>query len=103
MSAAVAPRGPVTGAQVIALVTVATLAGGLVGWCVRSRWAVLAAPALHVAVWEIARATVFRLDCPTFGRPRFDLTMGVLLVIAVHRRGLGAARCRQVVPGGRPD
>lgn len=84
VSAAVAPRGPVTGTQVIVLIISTTLVGGLVGWCVRARWAVIAAPALHVVMWEIARATVFRLDGPTFARPRFDVTMGVLLVIAVH-------------------
>ena len=84
LSAAAVPRGPVTGTQVIGLLIVATLAGGVAGWCVRSRWAIVAAPALHVAVWELCRATVFRLDGPTFGRPRFDVTMGVLLFFAVH-------------------
>jgi pimeloyl-ACP methyl ester carboxylesterase len=84
MSAAVVPRGPVTGAQVIVLIAVATVVGALAGWCIRTRWAVLAAPALHVAVWEIARATMFRLDGPTFGRPRVDVTISVLLILAVH-------------------
>jgi len=84
VSAAVVPRGPVTGTQVIVLLTGATLVGALVGWCVRSRWAILAAPALHVAMWELARATVFRLDGPTFGRPRFDVALGVFLFVAVH-------------------
>jgi proline iminopeptidase len=81
VSAAVAPRRPVTGTQVAVLITAATLAGGLAGWSVRSRWAILAAPALHVAMWELARATVFRLDGPTFGRPRFDVTLGVLVFV----------------------
>jgi pimeloyl-ACP methyl ester carboxylesterase len=84
VSAAVVPRGPVTGTQVLTLVFTATLVGALAGWSARSRWAILAAPALHVAVWELARATVFRLDGPTFGRPRFDVSMGVLLFVAVH-------------------
>jgi hypothetical protein len=35
-------------------------------------------------VWELSQATVFRLEGPTFGRPRFDVTMGVLLFLAVH-------------------
>ncbi|MCA2219292.1 alpha/beta fold hydrolase [Jidongwangia harbinensis] len=83
-SAAVTPRGPVTGTQVVVLITATTLVGGLLGWCVRSRWAIVAAPALHVAGWELARATVFRLDGPTFDRPRFDVTMGVILFVAVH-------------------
>jgi proline iminopeptidase len=39
---------------------------------------------LQVAVWEIARATAFGRDGLTFGRPRFDVTMGVLLFVAVH-------------------
>jgi pimeloyl-ACP methyl ester carboxylesterase len=84
VSAGVMPRGPVTGAQVLMAIFGATLVGVLAGWCVRTRWAILAAPALHLAVWEIARATVFRLDGPTFGRPRFDVSLGVLLFIAVH-------------------
>src|SRR5829696_9181186 len=70
VSAAVIPRGPVTGAQVIVLISAATAVGALTGWCVRSRWAILAAPVLHVVAWEITRATVFRLDGPTFGWPR---------------------------------
>jgi pimeloyl-ACP methyl ester carboxylesterase len=84
VSAAVIPRGPVTGAQVVLLLTGTVLVGGLAGRFVRSRWLVLAAPVLHVAGWEIARATVFRLDGPTFGPPRFDVTLGVLLFVAVH-------------------
>jgi pimeloyl-ACP methyl ester carboxylesterase len=84
VSAAAIPRGPVTGTQVLALIVAATLVGALAGWRVRTRWAILAAPVLHVAVWEVARATVFRLDGLTFGRPRFDVSMGVLLFVAVH-------------------
>jgi hypothetical protein len=84
VSAAALPRGPVTGTQVVALITAATLAGGLTGWAVHSRWAIVAAPALHLALWELARATVFARDGLTFSRPRFDLTMGVVVFLAVH-------------------
>ncbi|GAA3343002.1 hypothetical protein GCM10020358_40050 [Amorphoplanes nipponensis] len=84
VSAALMPRAPVTGTQVIAVLVGATVVGGLTGWSVRSRWAVVAAPALHLAVWELARATVFRLDGPSFGPPRFDVALGVLLFVAVH-------------------
>jgi proline iminopeptidase len=83
-SVAAMPRGPVTGVQVVVLIATALAVGGLTGWFVRSRWALAAAPALHVALWEIARATVFRRDGVTFGRPRFDITMGVVVFIAVH-------------------
>ncbi len=84
VSAVVIPRGPVTGTHVVVLITAATFVGGLAGWGIRSRWAIVAAPALHLAMWELARATVFRLDGLTFGRPRFDVTMGVLVFVAVH-------------------
>ncbi|MFI7542275.1 alpha/beta fold hydrolase [Actinoplanes sp. NPDC049599] len=84
VSAALIPRGPVTGTQVVVLLIVATLVGGLAGWGVRTRWMVVAAPVLHLAGWELARATVFGLDGPTFGRPRFDVTLGVLVFLAVH-------------------
>jgi pimeloyl-ACP methyl ester carboxylesterase len=78
------PRGPVTGTQVALSMSSALLIGGAAGWLLRSRWALLIAPALHLAGFEIARATVFRLDGPSFGRPRFDVTMGVLLFFATH-------------------
>ncbi|WP_127508013.1 alpha/beta fold hydrolase [Actinoplanes solisilvae] len=84
VSAALAPRGPVTGSQVIMLITASTLLGGLTGFVVRSRWAIVTVPVLHLAMWELARATAFGLDGPTFGRPRFDVAMGVVVFIAVH-------------------
>jgi pimeloyl-ACP methyl ester carboxylesterase len=83
-AAALVPRGPVTGTAVLVLVIGTALVGGLAGWLVRSRWIVLAAPLLHVAIWELGRATVFGSQGATFDGPRFDVQLGVLLFVAVH-------------------
>ncbi|MEV4701798.1 hypothetical protein [Actinoplanes sp. NPDC049316] len=60
------------------------LVGALAGRLVPSRWIVPAAPVLHLAAWELGRATVFRMAGPSFGRPSFGTAMGVLLFVAVH-------------------
>lgn len=82
--AASIPRGPTTGTEVATLMAGTLVLGYLVGAAVGTRWAALAAPALHLAGFELARATVFRVDGPTLGRPRFDVTMGVLVFLASH-------------------
>ena len=78
------PRGPVTGTEVLALLIGAALVGGLAGYLIRSRWVLLAAPLLHVVMWELTRATVFRSDGPSFQRPRFDVSLGIALFVTVH-------------------
>jgi pimeloyl-ACP methyl ester carboxylesterase len=83
VAAAAIPRGPTTGAEV-ALLMLAALVVGVFAGSAGSRWAVLLAPALHLAGYELARASLFRRDGPTFGGPRFDVTMGVLLFLATH-------------------
>lgn len=84
LAAAAIPRGPATGTEVVLLVAGVALAGVLCGALIHSRWSVVAVPVLHVLGWEVARATVFRLEGPTFGAPRFDVQLGVLLFVAVH-------------------
>jgi proline iminopeptidase len=110
VAAAAMPRGPATTAELLGLLAGAALAGGLTGTLVRTRWAVPGAPLLHLAAWELARATVFRLDGPTFDRPRFDVSMGVLLFVAVHvmyalvaglPMAFGVVAGRAVARGGR--
>ncbi|MEU4421674.1 alpha/beta hydrolase [Actinoplanes sp. NPDC024001] len=83
-TAALMPRGPVTGTAVPALIIGAALTGVLTGRLIRSRWALIAAPLLHVAVWELARATVFRAEGLTFERPHLDVSLGVAVFLAVH-------------------
>lgn len=84
VAAALLPRGPVTGAQVAWLMAGMFVVGLACGWVTASRWAAVVGPALHLAVYELGRETVFRRPGPSFDRPRFDVTMGVLLFLVVH-------------------
>jgi proline iminopeptidase len=84
VAAAALPRGPVTGRQVAGLVAALFLVGAVSGWLLPHRSVALIAPLVHVAGWEIARVTVFRLDGPTFDRPHFGTSMGILVFVAVH-------------------
>ncbi|MFC7530092.1 alpha/beta fold hydrolase [Actinoplanes sp. GCM10030250] len=84
VAAALVPRGPVTGGAVIALLVGAAIVGAVSGLLIRTRWVLIAAPALHIALWELSRATIFRLDGAAFGRPRFDVPLGVALFLTVH-------------------
>ena len=82
------PRGPVTGWQVIAAMLVGAVVGAVSGYAVRSRWAIVAAPAVFVAACELSRIGGGRID----GRP------------AQRRHELRGprARPRSGVSGGRP-
>jgi proline iminopeptidase len=84
VTAGLLPRGPTTGAEVAALMAGSLLVGVLAGLMVRSRWVAVWAPALHLAVFELARFTVFEVAGPTLDRPRFDVTMGVAVFLAAH-------------------
>src|SRR3954452_15121362 len=77
------PR-PATGAEVIALMAGTLAVGVLAGVVSQSRWAGVLGPVLHLATYELARVTIFDVPGPTLDRPRFDVTMGVLLFLAVH-------------------
>jgi pimeloyl-ACP methyl ester carboxylesterase len=84
LAAALIPRGPTTGTEVVVLTAGLLMLGGLVGAVIGARWAALAGPAAHLAGYELARSTALRVDGPTLGRPRFDVTMGVLVFFATH-------------------
>ena len=73
------PRGPVTTAE--ALVALMTMFGvGLAsGLLMRSRWAMLLAPAVFMLVFELAR---MRVDGPTVDGVRFGNVYGVLMLVA---------------------
>jgi proline iminopeptidase len=47
------PRGPVTGGQVVAAMLGCAGIGALAGLVLRSRWAILVAPVLFAAVFEL--------------------------------------------------
>ena len=62
VAAAVLPRGPVTGRDVAGLIAGTFLVGLLTGRLVAYRSFAVVAPLLHLIGWELARATLFRLD-----------------------------------------
>jgi hypothetical protein len=49
------PRGPVSVGQSMALLVVSALVGFLAGFVLRSRWAMLLAPAAQILVFELTR------------------------------------------------
>jgi pimeloyl-ACP methyl ester carboxylesterase len=84
LAAALIPRGPTGRVAVVVLMVATLLAGGLAGVVLRTRWAALLAPALHLVAFEAARASVFHVAGQTFGRPRFDTSLGVVMFAAGH-------------------
>jgi pimeloyl-ACP methyl ester carboxylesterase len=77
-AAAAMPRGPITPGQVIAAMLVGAAVGALSGAAMRSRWAMLATPALFTVVFELGRVDAVG---PSVDRPRLDLTVGVLVLV----------------------
>lgn len=73
------PRGPVTTAEALIAVLCALAAGLATGWLMRTRWAMLLAPAAFVPVFELAR---MRVDGPTVDGLRLDGLYGVLALVA---------------------
>ena len=55
------PRGPLTSGAAIWSIVTSLVVGGVAGFVLRSRWAILLAPATFVAVFELAR---LRVDGP---------------------------------------
>ncbi len=73
------PRGPVTTPQAVLALVVAASVGAATGWWLRSRWAVLLAPAAFVVVFELAR---MRVEGPTVDGIRLDGIYGVMALVA---------------------
>lgn len=73
------PRGPVTTPQAVVALVAAVLVGVATGWWLRSRWALLFAPATFMVVFELAR---LRVDGPTVDGLRLDGIYGVLALVA---------------------
>ncbi|MEV4619452.1 alpha/beta hydrolase [Asanoa sp. NPDC049573] len=84
------PRGPLTAAQALWSVGLSAAVGALAGWASRSRWAMLAAPAVFVAALELARV---RLHGPSVDGPHAS-TFGVAAQIA----GRGVQGVLSVLP-----
>jgi proline iminopeptidase len=73
----VMPRGPASGGQALAAIAVAAAVGLVAGVGLRSRWAMLVAPVVFVAVFELARIDAVG---PTVDAPRATV-LGVLALI----------------------
>ncbi len=104
------PRGPLTTVEALAALALGLATGGAVGAVVRSRWAMLLAPAVFVAVFEVVRLglagpTVDGIHLTsTYGVMAFAVGRGVhgLLTVLpmVLGASLGAATARRA---RRPD
>ncbi|TCC08504.1 alpha/beta fold hydrolase [Kribbella soli] len=73
------PRGPVTTVEALITVVAALAVGFAAGWLMRSRWAMLLAPAVFMLVFELAR---MRVQGPTVDGIRLDNLYGVMALVA---------------------
>ncbi|HYO85894.1 MAG TPA: alpha/beta hydrolase [Dermatophilaceae bacterium] len=109
------PRGPVTTGEAVVALLGAVLVGAVTGWWLRSRWALLLAPATFVVVFELAR---MRVDGPTVDGVRLDGIYGVMALVAGRgvdavlillpmmvgaSYGAALARRRRLPDGTKPD
>jgi pimeloyl-ACP methyl ester carboxylesterase len=72
------PRGPVTSGQGLTALVVGLVVGALAGLALRSRWAMLLAPAAFAVIFELRWLGV---DGPTVDGPRLDSDYGVLALV----------------------
>lgn len=106
------PRGPVTTTQALLLMALALLTGMLTGVVLRSRWAMLLAPAAHVVAFELTRLgergpTVDGIHLETtFGILAFLVGRGVYILLGllpmVLGSSYGAAIARRLTTKARP-
>lgn len=73
------PRGPVTTSEALVAVGTTLAVGFASGWLMRSRWAMVLAPAVFMLAFELAR---MRVDGPTVDGVRVDNLYGVLMLVA---------------------
>ena len=100
LTAAAMPRGPITTSQALWLLAHGLLVGTLAGLALRSRWAMLLAPAANLLAFELGRRGT---DGPTVDGLHFDTTFGILaIILAVVSMSLSAwSRWRSAPPMGR--
>ena len=72
------PRGPMTTAQALTAMAIGALLGAAAGGAIRSRWAMLLAPVVFVAVFELAR---IGSDGPTVDAIHPGSTYGILAFV----------------------
>jgi proline iminopeptidase len=80
--ALIMPRGPATSGQAMAVMALGLVVGFVAGALLRSRWAMLLAPAAHMIAIELARLPVAG---PTVDAIRLDTVFGLLALL--HGRG----------------
>lgn len=106
----VMPRGPITTGDGLTSMIVGALVGLVAGFALRSRWAMLLAPAVFVAVFELVRLgtdgpTVDGIHTSTYGFFAFAVGRGIhaLLALApmVLGAALGAGLGRRITEGGQ--
>jgi pimeloyl-ACP methyl ester carboxylesterase len=78
VTALVMPRGPIVPGQVIVALLSCAGVGAFTGLLLRSRWAILLAPAAYAAVFELVRLDVAG---PSVDLPRIDTTIGYLVLV----------------------
>ncbi len=78
LSSLAMPHGPATAGQALAVIATSLLVGGVAGWGLRSRWAMLAAPLLYAVAYEIGRLGAVG---PTVDAPRLDEVYGILALV----------------------
>jgi len=106
------PRGPITEGQLVAAMLGCAAVGVFAGLVLRSRWAMLLAPAVYTAAFELARLDTVG---PSVDRPRLGLTVGVIVLVLgrgfaavvmlvpmVVGASYGAGLARRLRPGSRP-
>jgi len=98
------PRGPITAAEALVTMVLCLVAGLACGFLLRSRWAMLIAPAAFAAVYELVRLggdgpTVDGIHVSTYGFLALAVGRGIHGVLAllplVLGAVLGAARARR--------
>ncbi|NTW96926.1 MAG: alpha/beta hydrolase [Oscillochloris sp.] len=72
------PRGPTTQSQALLVLVGSVIVGVIAGLAMRSRWAMLLAPLVHIIALELARPQILG---PTVGAIRLDETYGVLAFV----------------------
>ena len=78
LTAVFMPRGPVTPAGVVVAMAVGFAVGGVAGLVLKSRWAMLVAPLIFVATFEIARIGAVG---PSVDRPEFSTELGFYMLV----------------------
>ena len=72
------PRGPVTGAQGVAVILASATVGIAAGYLMRSRWAVLVAPLAYLVAYELSRIGIAGASLDGV---RLDTVYGVLALV----------------------